>query len=262
MNDLTGSDVEIRPASTLILLRDRPAGYKGIYYEIFMLKRNLNSDFIGGAFVFPGGGVMQSDFDEKFYTRCKNFSHGDNDLKFKVNSGSLAYFIAAIRETFEEAGILVGLCEHNKRIEFKKYRDMLNAKQISFLDFMEKEDIYLDLSKIVYFSHWTTPVGPPRRYSTRFFVTRVEPNFELSHDNGETVESRWINPALALELSEAGEIEIIFPTVKNICRLLNFSQSDDLLAGLMELSDIKEIVPRIDVNGNELKILIPGDEGY
>ncbi len=262
MDDLNGPDVEIRPAATLILLRDTKVGYKDINYEIFMLRRNLNSDFIGGAFVFPGGGLLTDDSDETVLKRCRNFDFKHNDARFNLSSGSIAYFIAAVRETFEEAGILVGLCQHDNNVDFQTYRDQLNLKRIKFSEFLEIENLYLDLSEIVYFSHWTTPIGPPRRYSTRFFVTKVDPKFELSHDNGETVESRWINPKLALELSTAGEIEIIFPTFKNIEKLLSFGSSEELIQGLAQMQVISEVTPKIVLENEEFKILIPGDEGF
>lgn len=157
---------------------------------------------------------------------------------------------------------MVGLCQHDNNVDFQTYRDQLNLKRIKFSEFLEIENLYLDLSEIVYFSHWTTPIGPPRRYSTRFFVTKVDPKFELSHDNGETVESRWINPKLALELSTAGEIEIIFPTFKNIEKLLSFGSSEELIQGLAQMQVISEVTPKIVLENEEFKILIPGDEGF
>jgi 8-oxo-dGTP pyrophosphatase MutT (NUDIX family) len=255
--------IEIRPASTLILMRSTDRVVDNVEFEVFMLRRNLNSDFVGGAFVFPGGGVLADDFDEKILKRCINFSAEINDSKFKLErGGSIGYFVAAIRETFEEAGILVGLAEHNNNIDFDEYRSRLNSKEIKFSEFLESEDIYLDLSTVYYFSHWTTPVGPPRRYSTRFFVSAIDPKFELSHDNGETIEAKWINPKLALNLYEKGEFEIIFPTARNLEKLVVYKTRTEVVENVSKYDNILETVPRITADGDEIKILIPGDEGY
>ena len=160
-------------------------------------------------------------------------------------SGGLAYWVAVVRETFEEAGILLarrdggpdllaGNAEEEAR--FAAERAAVNEGTRRFLDLCRDEDLRLSVGDIHYFAHWITPRGAPRRYDTRFFVAAAPPGQIAAHDAGETIAEVWISPHDALARHRAGEIEIIFPTIRNLQVIGRFATSAALLAAAEEAS--------------------------
>ena len=123
-------------------------------------------------------------------------------------------------------------------------------------------DSYLDLRNIAYLAHWVTPVGPPRRYDTRFFVTFSPVGQVAGHDDIETVASRWIRPVDALAMHARGELEMILPTIRNIEIVARFDTAQEVLDYANGLVDIPRIEPRIVDRDGSVVILVPGDEGY
>jgi hypothetical protein len=118
------------------------------------------------------------------------------------------------------------------------------------------------MGDIYYFAHWITPVGPTRRYDTRFFVTAAPPEQHPAHDDRETIASVWINPADALARQQAGEFEMIFPTIKNLEAITRFDKAGDLLAAAAAIDNVVTVLPRVVRDAHGLRILLPGDEGY
>jgi len=116
---------------------------------------------------------------------------------------------------------------------------------------------------IHYFAHWITPRGAPRRYDTRFFVAAAPPGQIAAHDAGETIAEVWISPHRALERHRAGEIEIIFPTIRNLQAIGRFATSTELLeAAARASSAVPTIEPRVVPDGNGMRIVLPGDPAY
>jgi len=218
--------MEPRPAATILLLRDDQHGP-----EVFMLQRNKGSAFLPGAYVFPGGALDVSDRDARAARRVRGLTDAEASAKLGLDSGGLAYWIAAARECFEEAGILLavdaaGAPVAPARVAALEYlREPMNAGGAKFADLLEAEDLYVPAQEIVYFSHWITAAGRPRRFNTRFFVARAPLDQAGAHDHSETVHSFWISPREALARQERGEIDIIFPTRVSLADLARFTTS-------------------------------------
>jgi 8-oxo-dGTP pyrophosphatase MutT (NUDIX family) len=255
-----------RPAATVITVRDAPNGY-----EILMLRRNLRSDFVGGAYVFPGGGVDEADAGAAAQRLSFGLSDPEASRRLALESGGLAYYVACLRELFEEAGLLIACDADGEPVQLSDAesvhrlaacRRQVNAGTLNFIDLMDREGLLLDLRELEYVAHWVTPIGPPRRFDTRFFVALTPPNQVASHDAGETVADQWIRPRDALDAHARGELEMIFPTIRNLEPIAHFSTSREVLDYARSLEDIALVEPRIVTRNGEVQILLAGDVGY
>jgi 8-oxo-dGTP pyrophosphatase MutT (NUDIX family) len=259
--------VTVRDAATVMLVRDAPT------LQVFMLRRNLNSEFVGGAYVFPGGAVDDDDRHAHLDDVCAGRSDAEASAGLGIPAGGLAFWVAAIRECFEEAGVL--LARHRTTGEavdfsdpavherFAAHRGAVDAGERRLIDIARDEDLVLDVAGIQYFSHWITPVGAPRRYDTRFFVTAAPPGQVPLHDDRETVASLWVEPAEALVRCRRGELELIFPTIKNLEAIGRFERSAGLLDAARAIDDVPTVEPRVVAeDGGGMRILLPGDPGY
>ena len=258
-----------RDAATVMLVRDGRDGA----LEVFMLRRNLNSDFVGGAYVFPGGAVDDHDRHADLEAVCEGRSDraASELLGLDPPEGGLAFWVAAIRETFEEAGVLLAYDRDGAIIDwsdpevasrFADHRKAVDAGERRLVDVCAEEGLRLAVDSIHYFSHWITPEGPPRRYDTRFFVARAPVGHTYLHDDRETIANTWIRPADALEAHRRGEFEIIFPTIRNLDAIGRFATTDELLAAAAAIEDVPAILPRVVQDHDGIRILLPGDEGY
>ena len=251
-----------------MLVRDKPEGR----LEVFMLRRNLNSDFVGGAYVFPGGGVDASDRELDLEAICGGRTDAECSARLGIERGGLAFWVAAVRECFEEAGVLLArkpgdehvlsFAEPEVAARFEDHRDALNKGERSLVEIVREEGLELDVSLIHYWSHWITPEGPPRRYDTRFFVAAAPPEQVPLHDDAETIAHLWVEPADALERHRRGELEMIFPTIRNLEGIAAHGLSASLLEFAAGIGDVPAILPRIVSSEGEVRILVPGDEGY
>ena len=255
-----------RPAATVLTLRDGVEGY-----EILMLRRNLNSDFVGGAYVFPGGGVDANDAGPEAQSLAIGLDDEQASRRLGLASGGLAYYVASLRELFEEAGLLVAshasgerfhTDDEDLRIRMAEYRRAVNAGSLRFLDMLESEGLRLDFRGLEYVAHWVTPVGPPRRYDTRFFVALAPAGQIAAHDANETVADKWVRPIDALAQYERGELELILPTIRNLQAIAHFSSAREVLAYAKEQASIPRIEPRIMTLDGEVRIVLPGEPGY
>lgn len=259
--------VEVRLAATVMLIRD---GEQGL--ETFMLKRNPKSDFVPGQFVFPGGAV---DVKDQITHEIETVSSGLNDAqasdRLSIDSGGLAYWVAAIRECFEEAGALLArtdgedlsLADPEVHQRFQTHREAVYAGDLTMVDLCRIEDLSMNFHDLRYVSHWITPIGPPRRFDTRFFVARAPCDQRPAHDGGETVESCWISPKEAMDLHHAGKFEMILPTIANLEPLLELGSVDEVMSWADQLSDIPEILPALVVSSDgSPSVLMPGEVGY
>ena len=146
---------------------------------------------------------------------------------------------------------------------FATERAAVNQGTRRFLDLCRAEGLRLSAGDIHYFAHWITPRGAPRRYDTRFFVAAAPPGQIAAHDAGETIADVWISPHDALAQHRAGEIEIIFPTIRNLQAIGRFTTSAALLQAAEEASSaVPAIEPRVVPDGNGMRIVLPGDPGY
>ena len=262
-------DVAVRDAATVMLVRDVEP--EGSGFEVFMLRRNLNSDFIGGAYVFPGGAVDEVDRHADLEAICEGRSDDQAGAMLGVESGGLAYWVAAIRECFEEAGVLlaydeggevVSFADAEVQTRFTAHRAAVDSGERRLIEVCAQEHLRLAVDRIHYFSHWITPIGPPRRYDTRFFVAAAPPEQVPLHDDRETIANLWVRPADALALHEKGELDLIFPTIKNLEAIARFGSSAELLDAAAAVEEVPAILPRITADEHGVRILLPGDPGY
>lgn len=217
-----------------------------------MLRRSLSSEFVGGAYVFPGGAVDPVDGDPELFGRCFGRTDAEASALLGLESGGLAYWVSAIRECFEEAGVLVATRADGEQLTFDDpgdearfvaHRQALNAGERSFLEICRTEDLTLPAGSLLYVGHWITPEGAPRRYDTRFFAALAPSGQTAGHDEIETIEHMWVSPADALAQKEGGTIELLFPTVWNLRLLTRYATSAELIASVSSFGVIPTIEP-------------------
>ena len=266
--------VPARDAATIMLVRDTATGGPPAL-EVCMVRRHLDSDFVGGAYVFPGGKVDETDRSEDAGLACAGRDDAQASDLLGVADGGLCFWVAAARECFEEAGVLlayeagtdrdrvpVDLVAPGRRQRLAGLRAELNAGRVGFLELLASEELLLAADRILYFSHWITPEGAPKRYDTRFFVAALPVGQVPVHDEHETVDTVWVRPADALARAAAGEFDVIFPTMKNLEALARFSTSEELLEATLAIERVPTVLPRVVADDRGVRILLPGDPGY
>ncbi len=265
-----GSEVPVRDAATVLLVRD---GLDGL--EVFMLRRNLRSSFVGGAYVFPGGAVDPPDRGDALEPWCSGRSDAEASARLGVDSGGLAFWIAAIRESFEESGYLlaydpdgdlVSLDRPDVADRFVGHRRAVDQGERSLVSVCEEEGLTLAVDSMWYFGHWITPEGAPRRYDTRFFLAAAPPAQTPVHDDHEVIENLWIRPADALARHAARDLAMLPPTIASIRALARSETAGEALAAAAEVVDVPTVQPRVVVDDGGVRIVMPGDpewdDGY
>jgi 8-oxo-dGTP pyrophosphatase MutT (NUDIX family) len=242
-----------------------------------MLRRHLDSDFVGGAYVFPGGKVDDADRGDEATATCVGRSDAEASTLLGIERGGLAFWVAALRECFEEAGVLlcyrsgsapgdplVDATDPSARRHLAAMRAALvtAGRQADFLAACAAEGLCLAVDRVHYFSHWITPEPAPKRYDTRFFVAALPPGQVPVHDDYETVDTVWVAPADALARAKTGEFDLIFPTMKNLEAISRFSTAAELLDAAAAIERVPTVLPRVVVDERGFRILLPGDEGY
>lgn len=262
-----------RDAATIMLVRDGSGDGYGTL-EVCMLRRHTNSDFVGGAYVFPGGKVDDADRGAPAEQVCVGRSDAEASALLEIDSGGLAFWVAALRECFEEAGVLlayeqasgaramVDVSHEERRTQLASIRHRLNGGEVGFLEACTAEHLALAVDRVHYFSHWITPEPAPKRFDTRFFVTALPPGQVPLHDDYETVDTVWVKPAEALERARAGEFDLIFPTMKNLEAIGRFATSAELLGAAAAIEHVPAVLPRVVSDDRGFRILLPGDAGY
>lgn len=248
-------EVAVRPAATILLCRDAAEGL-----ETFMVLRHHQIDFASGALVFPGGKLGEQDQDPGIRERC--------DGADGVSNESLAFQVAAIREAFEESGILLArergsstILASNRLNALEPYRERLNAGELGILEFLEKEDLVLACDCLHDYAHWITPEGMPKRFDTHFFIAKAPEDHVGAHDGSESVDSVWITPQRVLKEAQEGKWTVIFPTRCNI-QLLDESKNIDDAIARSQGRDIMTILPWIENRDGSSFVCIPTEAGY
>ncbi|HKX37376.1 MAG TPA: MBL fold metallo-hydrolase [Burkholderiales bacterium] len=219
-----------RPAATLILLRE------GL--EVLMLQRAQSAAFLGGAYVFPGGSLDPQDDSTD---RVIGLTAAQANERLNVSSGGIAYYVAAIRECFEEAGILLACDKDGAQIGPSRAQGLMQWRNRPFRELLEKENLFIPAGDLAYFGHWITAPGRSRRFDARFFVALAPAGQQGSHDAAETVHDVWITPREALERAARNEIELVNATQQSLKDLSRFA---DPLAAF----DYARALPEIDEN--------------
>ena len=245
---------DIRPASTVLLLRDGP---RKPPLEVFMVKRHGDIDFAGNALVFPGGKVDGADRNGVM----REVAIGVEDL----SDEDVAFRACAIRETFEETGVLLAVDEDglfpasDNRLAHAQQH--LNEGDFGFIDLLDSFQLKMAFDQLVPFARWIAPKFAPKRFDTWFYLCRLPPDQNPVHDGGETTDSLWVRPNDAVGMAEAREATIIFPTRMNLMKL---GQADTLTGAFMHArnADIVPIEPWIEERDGVKVLTIPSNAGY
>jgi len=238
------------PSATIVLMRDGDGGP-----EVLLLRRNRSSGFVPGAYVFPGGRVDGADASAGLVARLDGLDAPAAAERLEITDEggppALAYYLAAIREAFEETGILVAhdaastpppTAQESPAVS--GLRNALMEEAISFEEVLDRVECRLDGNAVEYLAHWITPEAEPRRYDTRFFAAKVRPGAHALVDEREMIDALWVTPAEALRRRREGTLPMVFPTIRTLEDLSAFSSVDDILADLRGRR-IPTIMPRM-----------------
>jgi 8-oxo-dGTP pyrophosphatase MutT (NUDIX family) len=254
--------VEPRLASAVMLLRDTTVG-QGI--EVFMVRRVVQSEFMPDVYVFPGGSVSKDDRDSELVEGlCKPvaLSGGDPEGRTRLGSGARS---AAIRELFEEAGILLAyqadklLAIPKQEVErFDTYRNAFNERKGSLVEMARTEHLTLATDLLDYFAHWITPEGMPKRFDTHFFLTTAPGKQQAEHDRLETSEGIWISPAEALARFERKEFPLVFATIYQLRELAAFGSVQEALVSTTK-QPVATRLPVLKHEGGKTRVFLQED---
>ena len=249
-----------RPASTILLLRDSAVTRGEI--EVFMMVRHYEIDFSSGALVFPGGSVDKG--DQEIIANPALYAGGEG-----LDASALSFRIAAIRETFEESGILLARvsgsnslvdARHASEIE-AAHRAALCEGKTTFSKILADNGLLLALDELVPYAHWITPEGMPKRFDTWFFLAAAPPEQVGAHDGRESTDSIWLSPREALEGGESGRFKLPFPTTRNLIKL---GKQESVKAALDDArgKSIVTVMPVMTKLNGGRQLRIPREAGY
>ncbi len=266
----------LRDASTVILVResqDAPS-----HWQVLMVKRSAKSSFMPDVYVYPGGALDPADCTHNL-TSVLEPGWGADEAHLRLREPQLSpqqalgLYLAAIREVFEESGLLIAwdratgqlvdlLSSKEKTQAFSKYRAELVQYSISMHDLLESEDLFLKPSQLGYFARWITPLHlESRRYDARFFVIKAPLNQRALPDFSEVVDSRWARPATFLDDYAQGKIELAPPTISSLKRLAAFSSVDELFASACQCAPLP-MLPHAVKRDGALELLLPHHPDY
>lgn len=241
-------------AATVLLIRDGSAGL-----EVFMVVRHHQIDFAAGAMVFPGGKVALADATPALRAYCAGTG--------EIGPEALALRVAAIREAFEESGILLARpCGRSHLVAADEatrlgqlYRSALASGEAMMADLVAAERLEIASDLLVPFAHWITPNLMPKRYDTHFFLVAAPEDQLAIHDGSEVVESAWMSPREVLTEAAAHRCTVIFPTRMNLAKLGRSACVAEALAAARAAS-VVTVLPEIDLTARVLRI--PPEAGY
>lgn len=260
-----------KDAATVVLMRDRvPDGGEP---EVLLVRRHPQANFAAGAHVFPGGMLEEGDYGEA----ARRLSPGllacaaqSVIADIEPREKALGIFIAAIRETFEEVGVLLARDKNGSRWRtgerdgsaLAEAREDMYRGSVDFISWVSGMQLTLATQDLVYFAHWITPDTRPKRFDTRFFLARVDRFVDVQTDRREVFDRLWVTPAEAVRRHEKGKLNLMTPTVKNLELLGNFSSTEEAIKTLKE-APVQTILPKIRFTPDgERKVLHPGDKDY
>jgi 8-oxo-dGTP pyrophosphatase MutT (NUDIX family) len=245
-----------RPAATVLLVRDHPNPPPGCTpLQVFLQRRVAGMSFAAGMTVFPGGGVDDSDrFDAAHWAGPDPQWWGER-LGYPTElAGALVQ--AAVRETFEECGVL--LADSHLPTALAQHRADIVARRRTFVDVLAEAGLALRSDLLRPWARWITPASSPRRYDTAFFVARVPEGQEADAHTSEAVEATWWHPAEALERWERGEMQLMAPTFRNLQEIGEHPDSAAVLAAA-EKRVITPVIPVVRRAGERVAVVLPGD---
>lgn len=242
------------PAATIILMRDIPA------FEVLMIERHADIAFAGGALVFPGGRIDAGDGHADWSVH----SRGGNGLA----EAERVARIAAIREAFEESGILMARDTHGALVDpalvedLEPWRSRIESDDALFLEMAKQYDLHLALDLLHLFARWRPPAAAThKRFDTWFFAAKTPPGQIAREDGNEATEAFWVNPDDAIAMRASGERKMIFPTIRNVELIAQSDNSDGVLR-FAQQRKIEIIEPVMRESDDGPVITIPDDLGY
>ncbi|MGF1599570.1 MAG: hypothetical protein ACFCVK_22095 [Acidimicrobiales bacterium] len=247
------AEVAVRPAATVMLLDDRPD------LHVLMLHRTSKVVFGPENWVFPGGRVDPEDHIEDFDRLCLGLSDREASRILDIERGGLAWWVAACRETLEEAGLLLAPTIE-PALDLHRLRDQVRANELAFVDLLLANGLTLDVTAIEEVGRFITPMGPPRRFDAHFFVARTPVDQVVSHDDGEIVNTEWIRPHDALERWRRGEMTMMTPTARMLACLARFDAADSVLAAARRRLPYHRV--RVADPDGDYRVVLPGEAGY
>ena len=257
-DDLEPADPVVpRDSATVIVLRDDHGPL-----EVFMLERHIQSDFAGGAYVFPGGTLDPGDKDPGL----AGLVDGWEALAARTGEDpdrARALAVCAIRETFEEAGVLLARNEDGTPVRlddpgWRERRKALAGREIDAITLAKETEIRYAVDLLRFWQRWVTPVFAPKRYDTRFFVAVMPPGQTPLHDDVETTASTWVRPADAIARGRSGQLTIIFPTRKTLESLDGLATTDAVFE-VAAARSIDPVLPRFVMEDGVGHVFLPGD---
>ncbi len=250
-----------RPASTLVVLRDGAAGI-----EVLLSRRTQSNDQFSGAWVFPGGIVDAG--DRAAHQHCVGLDDAAASAQLGLESGGLDYYIAAVRECFEESGLLLAVDETGELVELDHvrgetlgpWRGPLHRGERTLGEFCSEFGLRLAVDRLVYLSHWLTPFARPKRFDTRFFIAALPPTQTAAFDGTEMVEQLWLAPAEAL--ARSAEMKLMTPTQKTLELVARYATVDELLAWARSPRTVPLTMPRVAQGSQGMRPVLPDEHAW
>lgn len=243
--------VHLRPSSAVAVLRDA-ADLSGI--EVLMMQRAQRGDQNSGAWVFPGGLVDAA--DAHAFDCCAGLSDARASETLRLPSMGLSYYVAAIRECFEEAGLLFSEVDSGFEPRANIWRARLLSGDTNVAEICRECNLSLDVDALQYISHWITPEGMPKRFDTRFFVARAPENQQATHDGNELIDSRWIR--LSSALRPESDVAVVGPARWILEGLSEFTSVESALNWARTVQSVPCIQPALEKRENgSLRIVMP-----
>ena len=255
-----------RESATVILVRSNQAGS----WEVFLARRNRDSSFMAEAYVFPGGQVAAADTDAQLNGHISIPDHFNPQALLQDDRLSpetaQSFFICAIRETFEEAGVLIARTSSGHSINFNSnqenerftaYRRELNAGTLTIHDIAEKESLLFPLETLIPYAHWITPEIMPKRFRTFFFLVKLPEEQKTTTDCSELTDSLWATPRDILKMHYSKKILLMPPTLKTLDELAAFARIDELFTAARD----RVIYPVMPQPGDKI-LKLPHDPEY
>jgi 8-oxo-dGTP pyrophosphatase MutT (NUDIX family) len=251
------SQSSLVPAATILLVRDAPA------LEVLMVQRHHQIDFVPGALVFPGGKTAREDASPDWSAHCDGFEDDPEHVALRI---------CAIREAFEESGVLIArrvdgrgrgrpLAAAADVASIVPLREAIDKGQESFLAAVSGAGLVLALDSLVRYAHWITPTMMPKRFDTHFYIAETPDDQAAACDGREAVDACWISPADALADNDAGRRKIIFPTRLNIEMLARSGAVRDAIGAARERR-IVTVLPQVVTEDGVQMLRIPAEAGY
>ncbi len=249
---------EVRKAATVLVVRPGDAGI-----EVYMVQRPGRGAF-PNLHVFPGGKVEGA--DAGLSDLCRGLSDAQASAELSVDGGGLRYWVAAIRECFEECGVLLAYRNgalfaprgEAESARFDGYRNALAAGELELPALARREGLRLATDRVRYFSHWITPPSAPARFDTRFFITAMPPGQRAVGHHQEIISDSWITPARALANHEAGHWQMIHPTLTTLGVVARYGSVDDLMGAVAEGGHLEAVSDSLRGQGMQGGPGLPG----